>query len=76
MLYLHKTIQRHLETDANAKALTAMKKERTWNLRRCRIGLTIARATLQIVREGCSLLQFEEKLHSLHLSSLDIGSLE
>ncbi len=73
--YLRKTIQRNLETDVYAKALTAMEQERMRNLRRSRVGLTIARTTLQTMREGCSYLHFEENLHSLHLTSVDIGSL-
>ena len=44
--YLLKTIQRHLETDARAKALTAMDKERTRNQRPCRVGLNIIRTTM------------------------------
>ena len=43
--------------------------------RRTRVGLTVGRTALQTLREGCSYLQFEEKLLSLHLSGLDIGSM-
>ena len=43
--------------------------------RRTCVGLTIGRTTLPTRREGCSYLQFEEKLLSYHLDGLDIGSL-
>ena len=43
--------------------------------RQTRVGLSVVRAALQTLREGCSYLQFEEKLLSLHLSGLDIGSM-
>ena len=66
--YLKKAIARHMATYAHSKALT--KKERE-----SRVGLTIARTTLQTVREGNSYLKFEEKLHSFHLACVDIGSL-
>jgi hypothetical protein len=41
--------------------------------RRARVGLSVGRATFQAIREGCSYLQFEEKLLNLHLSGLEIG---
>ena len=72
---LRASIRRHLATDAHKKALTEKEKERTRSIRRSRVGLSIARTTLQLVREGGSYLQFEERLHSLHLAGLDIGSL-
>jgi hypothetical protein len=43
--------------------------------RRTRVGLTAAREAFQTLREGCSYLQFEEKLFTLHLAGLDIGSM-
>ena len=43
--------------------------------RRARVGLTVAREGFQKLREGCSYLQFEEKLLTLHLAGLDIGSM-
>jgi hypothetical protein len=73
--FLRKTIQRHMEMDAHAKALTAMDKERTRNQRLCHVGLIIGRTSLQIMREGCNYLTFEGKLHNLHLAGFDIGSL-
>ena len=53
---LRKGILKHLATDAHKKALTEHEKERTRQLRRSRVGLTIARATQQTVREGNSYL--------------------
>ena len=72
---LRTCISRHFATDVHRKALTEKEKERTRNLRRSRVGITIARTALQTVREGSSYMQFEEKLHNLHLAGLDIGSL-
>ncbi len=43
--------------------------------RRSRVGLSFGRAALQTLREGCTYLQFEEKLLTLHLSGVDIGSM-
>jgi hypothetical protein len=43
--------------------------------RRTRVGLSAGRATLHTIREGCSYLQFEEKLLNLHLSGLEIDSM-
>ena len=39
-------IRRHLATDAHRKALAEKEKERTRNLRRIRVGMSIARTTL------------------------------
>ena len=43
--------------------------------RRTRVVLSVGRATFQTIREGCSYLQFEKKLLNLHLSGLEIGSM-
>jgi hypothetical protein len=43
--------------------------------RRTHVGLTVAREAFQTFREGCNYLQFEEKLLTLHLAGLDIGSM-
>ncbi len=43
---LRKGIQRHFASDAHKKAMTEQDKERTRQLRRSRVGLTIARTTL------------------------------
>jgi len=43
--------------------------------RRTHVSLTVGRAALQTLREGCTYLQFEEKLLNLHLAGLDIGSM-
>ena len=43
--------------------------------RRTRVGLIFGRAALQTLWEGFSYLQIEEKLLSLHLFGLDIGSM-
>ncbi len=72
---LRASIRRHLATDAHKKALTEKEKERTRILRRNRVGLSIARTALHLVREGGSYLQFEGRRNSLHLAGLDIGSL-
>ena len=69
------SIRRYLATYVHKKALTEKEKERTRIFRRNRVGLTIARTTLQIVREVNNYLQFEERLQSLHLAGRDIGSL-
>jgi hypothetical protein len=73
--YLKKAIAKHLATDAHSKALMEKERERTRPLRRNRVGLTIARTTLQTVREGTSYLQFESKLRTFILAGVDIGSL-
>ncbi len=39
------------------------------------MGLTVGRTTLHTLREGCSYIQFEEKLLSHHLAGLNIGSM-
>ena len=44
-------------------------------VRRRRVGLNIARTALQTLREGASCVQFEHKLHSLHLAGVYIGSM-
>ena len=49
---LRKGILRYLATNAHKKALAEHEKERTRQLRRSRVGLTIARTALQNVREG------------------------
>ena len=72
---LRTCIFRHFLTDAHRKALTEKEKEGTRNLRRIRVGINIARTALQTVREGTNYLQFEEKLHILHLAGSDIGPL-
>ncbi len=72
--YLKKAIARHLVTDAHSKALTEKERERTRQLRRNRVGLTIARTTLQTVREGTIYLQLASKMQSFHLAGVDIGS--
>ena len=69
------SIRRHLATYVQRKALARKEKERTRHLRRVRVGLMIARTTLHMVREGNNYIQFEKKLQSLHMASLDIGSL-
>ena len=68
-------IYRHFATDAHREALTEKEKDGTRTLRRSRVKLNIARTALQTVRESSSYLQFEEKLHNLHLAGSDIGSL-
>ena len=75
MKYLKIAIAMHMATDAHSKSLTEKERKGTRQLRRSRVGLTITRTTLQIVREGNNYMQFEEKLHSLHLTYVDIKSL-
>jgi hypothetical protein len=55
---LRASIRRHLATNAHKKALTEKEKERKRSIRRIRVGLSIARTTMQLVREGGSYLQF------------------
>jgi hypothetical protein len=69
---LRKAIQRHFATKAHAKAFPRKEKERTRSLRRSRVGLTISRTDLQNMREGMNYTLLEDKLHSMHLASLDM----
>jgi hypothetical protein len=69
------SIRRHLATDAHQNALAEKEKGRTRNLRRIRIRLSITRTTMQGVREGNRYLLFKERLQSIHLAGLNIGSL-
>ena len=43
--------------------------------RRRRVGLNIARTTLQTLHDGASYVQFEHKLQSRYLACVDIGSM-
>jgi len=66
---------RHLESNRHKQELKEQERALLWVVRRNRVGLTIARTALQTLRAGCSYLQFKQKLLDLHLSGLDIGSL-
>ena len=70
-----KSIWRHLHTARHKQALHVQNIELELKARRTRVGLSVGRAALQTIREGCSYLQFEEKLPNLHLSGLEIGSM-
>jgi hypothetical protein len=73
--YVKRVIAKHMATNADSKALTEKERERTRQLRHNRVGLIIARTPLHVVREGNIYLQFDEKLHNLHVADVDIGSL-
>ena len=63
-----------MESNQHKNALEEQERALLRVVRRNRVGLTIARIALHTMREGCSYLQFEQKLLDLHLASLDIGS--
>ncbi len=70
--HLRKAIARHMATNAHSKALMEKERERTRKPCRSRVGLTIARTNLEIVREGNSYMEFEEKLHGFNVAGVDI----
>jgi len=75
---LHVTKQcvaRHLGTARHKQALQLQGMEMERKARRARVGLSVGKTTLHTLREGCSYLRFEEKLLTLRLSLLDIGSM-
>ena len=72
---LKKSIARHLESNWRKQALEKQERAMLRDVRRSRVGTTIARVALQTVREGCRYLQFEQKMLDLRLASLNIGSL-
>ena len=70
-----KAIARHLGTQRHKQALEEEMREATRCVRRHRVGLNIARTTLQTLREDALYVQFDHKLQSLHLAGVDIGSM-
>ncbi len=70
-----KAIGRHMITTRHKQALQMQEMEVERIARRTRVGLTVGRATLQTLREGCSYLQIEEKLLTMHLAGLEICSM-
>ncbi len=57
-----KSIERHMATQRHKPALDEEQREAKRETRRHRVGLNIARTTLQTLREGGSYVQFEHKL--------------
>ncbi len=72
---LKNAIAWHSESNRHKQAFEELERALLLDVRRSRVGLTIARAALKTLREGCNYSLFEKMLLDLHLAGFDIRSL-